>query len=361
MKRGLLVVLVLLAAAAAFFYYRNRATTGMTAGPFPDLVMLAPQESSTIIYADVAALRASPFLKRLIALLPPVQQDKDYEEFVRGTGFDYTHDLDQAVVALLNEPASPSTALRAGNPPTDHFAEYSTFVFAAGRFNREKILQYASHLHRQRGGGFFGQIGDQYSAGSNGKVTAFQFSPKNQISLAFGEFDVPRPSGNTIASVSPKEAVFDGSFVFRPGPEMQERIRRVSGSAFFAVGRVEPPRNNSGARKSADWLPDQVSGVVESLRWFTAAARPDGDSLKVALEGECDGALKAQQLSLLLDAFRVLARSALKDPQSRRNLSPEQVVILEHILKNAVISRDGNRVILRFELSSTLLPATPSS
>lgn len=352
MKRALAILVVLLVAAAGFFYYRHRTSAPMPGASIPDLVLLAPAESSAILYADVTALRASPFLKQLIALLPPVQQDKEYEEFVRSTGFDYTRDLDQVLLALRN---STSGKLR-----TSHFAAYSTFVFAVGRFDRERIISYAFDQKLSKDF-FYGQNDrDEYSVGSNGRILDFKFLSKDRIALAFGEFAQPPPSPGKKASPMPMETVFDSSFVSQPSPKLRERITRVSGSAFFAVGRVDPARNTSGSENPAGWLPDQMGGVVESLRWFTAAARPERDSLKVALEGECDGALEAQRLSLLLEAFRVLARSALKDPQTRRNLSPLQLAVLEHILQNAAISRDGARVLVRFELSSALLSASLS-
>jgi len=130
MKRmvALLAVIVIGVAIAAFFFRAKPAPE--PAGPLPELVSLAPQDAVLIVYLDAAAVRVSPLFHRLVALLPPVKSDEDYAQFVRATGFDYTRDLDRAVLALLEGTSGPSVAL------------------IEGRLDRGKILAHAGSQGR---------------------------------------------------------------------------------------------------------------------------------------------------------------------------------------------------------------------
>ncbi len=56
-----------------------------------DLLKLLPHSGVTTLFADVAALRRSDYLKFLTG---SAGQEKEYAQFVRETGFDYTRDLD---------------------------------------------------------------------------------------------------------------------------------------------------------------------------------------------------------------------------------------------------------------------------
>ena len=80
----------------------------------------------TLFMRMLQSLRNSAFLNRLIALIPTPNEDPDYLEFVRSTGFDYTRDLDRVAIAIF-----PTTPL-----PT-------VVTFAEGRFDQQKIIAYA--------------------------------------------------------------------------------------------------------------------------------------------------------------------------------------------------------------------------
>ncbi len=61
-----------------------------------DLLRLLPRRTdASVLFADLAVLRAGGYLSLLEEATP--KQEQQYTEFVRGTGFDYTRDLDTAV------------------------------------------------------------------------------------------------------------------------------------------------------------------------------------------------------------------------------------------------------------------------
>ena len=95
------------------------------ADSLPELIDLAPADSTLVAYADLAALRASPLVQVLAAMAQPSNVDHDYAEFVRATGFDYQKDLDRFVIATRTGTAA------------------QTLVFAEGRFDHARIEGYA--------------------------------------------------------------------------------------------------------------------------------------------------------------------------------------------------------------------------
>src|SRR5713226_5508065 len=125
--RSLLIVAALgLCAAGILYEVLHHKPEAPPAGTPPALLDFAPQDSTVFVYADLAALRASPFLAQLAALAPAPNTDRDYAEFVRATGFDYERDLDRAVLAVRPK----------GN-------DSETFAVADGRFDIKRITAYA--------------------------------------------------------------------------------------------------------------------------------------------------------------------------------------------------------------------------
>jgi len=86
-----------------------------------DLVKQLPPGDFTRFYADLAALRKAGLLHLLTGASPV--QEKDYQEFVRQTQFDYTRDLDAIAGASDGE---------------------QLFFLIRGRFEWDKFKQYAA-------------------------------------------------------------------------------------------------------------------------------------------------------------------------------------------------------------------------
>ncbi len=319
-KRAMAVLLLAVAVSAAVLIYLRRTPTAVQTAAVPDLLWLAPADAPLLFYADLAALRSSTFLAQLAAIAPSPTTDREYAEFVRGSGFDYARDLDRVVVAM--RPGTPADV---------------TVALAEGRFDRARIASYAlrtGRLERQDGREVY-----VVPSGTPQKSVAFAFLDANRIALADGPRLAP-----AIAARAP--GGFDAA--------MRERIGRVSGAAMFAVGQVAgvPENFSPGGMRS-----DQFSNLARSLRWFSLAARPEGEGLKVAVEGECDTPDNARQLAGTLDGLRLLGQAAVADPRTRQRLVPETLNLLETFLRVTQVSRDAQRVRLTLELTPEMLRA----
>lgn len=115
---ALAVVLVVAAGLGLLVWMRARGA--------PEPVRLLP-EGDAIIHVNLRPLRAATALSSL----PETQRAPEYEEFVRGTGFQFERDLDQAAFAV-HLPGSPQ------NPGKEtRFSE----VFV-GRFDYDKLTDF---------------------------------------------------------------------------------------------------------------------------------------------------------------------------------------------------------------------------
>jgi hypothetical protein len=79
--------------------------------------------------------------------------------------------------------------------------------------------------------------------------------------------------------------------------------------------------------------------LVEQLQWVTMAGKPEGDRLRIVVEGECPTDAVARQLSDFLGGALILAQAGLNGPQVRRQLDPQAREAYLEILKGADISR----------------------
>ncbi|HXN24485.1 MAG TPA: hypothetical protein VOA41_17230 [Candidatus Dormibacteraeota bacterium] len=335
------VLLAVIAGAGIFMYsYARRHAGGIApAADPPELVELAPVDSTVLLYADVAALRSSAFVMRLLAMVPPVTKDRDYAEFVRATGFDYERDLDRLVLAMLDEGKNAVTT-----------------AIVDGRFDQKKIAAYAlrtGKLEKQTSGDVY-----LIPAKSPGKTVVIRFLNSNRILLTDSRKlqpasePIPKPSANTSERGN------------RSAPEMQERIARVSGAPLFAVAKLD-----SAMQKKEfsfhDIRSEQLENLARSVRWLSLAARPEGDRVDLALDGECDTAENAQQLAGTLEGLRIMGRMALADPKTGRQMDPATLRVLGTLLRSAEVSRDDkgqvHRVRLTFVISQKAVAAGTAS
>ncbi|MBZ5645288.1 MAG: hypothetical protein LAO19_21215, partial [Acidobacteriia bacterium] len=136
------------------------------------------------------------------------------------------------------------------------------------------------------------------------------------------------------------------------GDPARDRAARVAGAAVFAITRVPPiPENYSpGGIQSA-----QLLNLARSLQWITLAARPEGNDLRVSLEGECLSAMDARQLQAALELFRLIGSAGLASSKTRQSMDPATLSVLETMLKSADVSASAERVRILVELTPDIL------
>ena len=271
------------------------------------LLATLPPDTHTVIYSDFAALRQTPFIAGLRDWAPtPQQVDPEYAQFLRDTGFNYERDLDRIAVALI--PRAQGTTY---------------LVVADGRFDRNKINTYTSQFgtHESRGGR---EIFSVPVSGSPRKIS-FTFPRQNRIALT-DNADLPALLAQPMKGDDEKE--------------WRARFDRLAGSPLFAVVRQDAETSTALAQRTPGGLQSpQLAMLVEQLQWVTLAGKPEGDRLRIVIEGECPTDAVARQLSDFLGGALILAQAGLNGPQVRRQLDPQAREAYLEILKGADISR----------------------
>jgi len=308
-------------AAALLVYGTFRHSATAHASPAPELLSALPPGAPTLVYLDLAAVRASSFYQHRADKGPIAVPNQDYADFVRSTGFDFEKDLDRVVIA--------SWPAASGNEPRKNM------VIAEGRFDRSKIRDYAMRkgkLDHQQGHDVF-----LFPTGGQVGWNSVSFLDDHRIALVEGASIAPLFAGHSDASSD---------------DPARERAARVDGAAAFAITRVPPIPDNfapGGAQST------QLASLARSVQWITLAARPEGDNLRVSLEGECDNSTDAIQLRSALELLRMIGRAGLESPKTRQSMDPAALASLQTLLSSAEVTQAAERVRILVELTPDVL------
>jgi hypothetical protein len=276
-------------------------------------------------YIDVAALRKlqdSPLAAMLGLAGGDPQQDREYQAFVRDTGFDYTRDLDAAAIAMW--PASLTA-------PKGGLGNNVVLAIADGRFDQEKIKAYALRTGKQ--GVWLTQV--FYTVPGDPPVS-FSFLSPTHIEMT----DTP---GMPFVVPASDKAESDA---------MRGRIKRVAGAPIFAVARTDtlPPSFFDAFRNSP-----QLETLARSVKGLTLAGQPQGDRIDLALDAECDSLPHAAEISTLLDTFRMFGSVALSDPKTRRQMTKEQAAFLAALASQVKVTHRDHWVRLSLAVTPEML------
>lgn len=321
---------ILLLSSVAFYAYRRWG--GDDSAAREGTLAAMPAGASTVVYADFAELRQSPFAAELYSWAPHPQVDADYAQFLRDTGFDYERDLDRVAIAAIK-----------------HGQDTTRFAVADGRFDRKKIGAYVaqSGTRETRGGR---EIFSVPTSGSSRKIS-FTFLRKNRIAMT--------DAADLAVLVSQPSTGQDAK-------EWRERFERLAGSPVFAVIRQDAAPGSALASRAPGGLQSpQLSALLDQLQWITIAGKPEGDRLRVVTEGECSVDAAARQLADMLNGVLMLAQAGLNGPQIRRQLDPQAREAYLEMLKGADVSRidrgETKSVRLVFDVTPKFLQAARSA
>lgn len=325
-----IAVLVCIAGIAAGFYFhsgtRPLPPAPARAEPAPGIFSYLPPTAPVIGFADVAELRNlqnTPLGSVLGLAAPGPAEDREYQQFVRGTGFDYTRDLDKVAIAFW-----PANLIQTAGT----IGENRMLAAADGRFNRQKIDAYALRTGKAV------KLGDRtlYDVPGNPPV-AFEFLSPTRILIASGQ--------NPVSLLTIADSPSDGAAV-------QARIGRVAGAPIFAVAETLklPKAFYSNFQNSP-----QLQDLAKSIQELTLAAQPSGNNINTVVDAQCDSVTNALEISTLLDGFRVIGRAELSDPNVRRQMTRQQDRFLTGLLQQAKVNRDSNWVRLTFQITPAML------
>jgi hypothetical protein len=347
-KRALIVLaallLCLIAAGTIFYYRQNRPLPPIVAGTAATQALVTqsasvlnqlPPDAPVVAYIDADSLRTlqnSPLAAALGLATPGPQADRDYEEFVRGTGFDYTRDLDHAAIALW--PASFGT-------PANVLGDDRVLAIADGRFDQQKILAYALRTGKQL---------------TRGAQLVVEVPGNPPISLTFLS-----PTRIAIAGGKDATDILDkinssGSGSGSRDRALQSRLQRVAGAPIFAVARTDRLPASFYANFSGA---PQLEQLARSIQALTLAGQPDGTNLKLTLDAESDSMKDALQISFLLETGKMAGSIALSDPNTRRQMSKEQIAFLQALINQAQITHQSKMVRIVLDVTPAMLNAAP--
>ncbi|MGH9716795.1 MAG: hypothetical protein ACRD4R_08715 [Candidatus Acidiferrales bacterium] len=325
------VALLCVAAIAAAWYLRGGKQPVSPApahrgAATPSIFRKLPPTAPVIGYADVASLRAlqnTPLASVLGLAAPGPAEDREYREFVRSTGFDYTRDLDKVAVAFW--PANLTQ-------PAAGIGQNRLLAVADGRFDKKKIEAYALRTGRlvKDGAQTF------YDVPGNPPV-AFEFLSPTRIVIASGQ----NPASLLTAADAPSTDA-----------AMQARISRVASAPIFAVARTDrlPKSFYSNFQNSP-----QLGQLARSIQEVTLSAQPDGRNIHTVVDARCDSLKNAIYISTLVDTFRIVGRAELADSSVRKQMTKQQDEFLTGLLSHARVDRDSNWVRITFEITPTML------
>lgn len=322
------ILTVLVVGPMVFYAYRRWGSSGQSARN--DLLRQMPADAGAVFYIDLDALRQSPFLAEMYKWAPQRAEDPDYSEFLQSTGFNYERDLNRLSIAVLKRGQ-----------------DITLFAVAEGRFDRKKISAYASQTgtRESRGGR---EIFSLLLSGGTRRIT-FTFLGNDRIALTNGS--------NLESSLSPTRGESDSDT-----EAWRERFRRLAGSPVFAVIRRDAAAGAAWSAHAPGGLQSpQLSALIDRLQWITVAGRPEGDHLRVALEGEGAADAPTRQLSEVINGLLVLAQAGLSDQKLRQQLQPEARGAYLEMLQSADVSEidrgETKSVRLIFDLTPKLLKA----
>jgi hypothetical protein len=322
------ILTVLSVGAVAFYAYQRWGGSGYSARN--DVLGQMPADASAILYIDVDALRPSPFLAELYKWAPQPKADPDYSQFLQSTGFNYESDLNRVSIAILK-----------------HGQDTTLFAVADGRFDRQKISAYASQSGTRENRGAR-EIFSVPLTGTARGIT-FTFLRNDRIALTNGS--------NLESSLSETRSEADAD-----KQAWRERFRRLAGSPVFAVVRQDAAAGSAlNAQAPGGLRSPQLSALIDQLQWITVAGKPEGDHLRVVLEGEGAADTNTRQLSDVLNSLLVLAQAGLNDQKMRQQLQPEAREAYLELLKSADVSQidrgETKSVRLIFDLTPKFLEA----
>lgn len=297
------IAATLLLAGVALFSYQRGGDWSTTRAAMLDLM---PTDASSILFADIKEVRNSAFAAEFYKWAPQPRIDPEYARFLHDTGFDYERDLDRVAIAVMKR----------GSDTT-------VFAVADGRFDRKKIEACASQsgtLVNRHGRPIF-----SIPLSASARKMSLAFLRDDRMALTEG--------ADLAALLSPPAKGEDAR-------QWRERFERLAGSPVFAVIRQDPAAGSALASEAPGGLQSpQLAALLHQLLWITLAGKPEGDQLRVVVEGECGEDRTARQLADLLNGMLVLAQAGLNGPDTRRQLDPQARDAYIEILRGTDVSR----------------------
>ena len=319
-----LFIFLIAAIALGFFYHPWRAGDAQVLRS--QMLNLLPADSSAVIFVDLDQFRATPFLAQLLQWAPQRPPEEEYKQFVQDSGFDYERDLHRIAVSVSKKSGGDSI-----------------FGIADGRFDRNKMEAYAMKNGRQVGS-------------SSNRV--FAISLNNSSRTLFFTF----LNDNRIAWTDDSAAESSPAPRTRRDAEWQEHFSRLAGTPLFALFKQDSG-GIAGLTQQAPggFRSPQLAELLAQLRWISLGGKPEGDILRVVVEGESPSDATARQLNDFLGGILLLSQAGLNSAKNNKQLDPALRDAYLELLRSTEVKKidrgEVKSVRLVFEVTPKLLQA----
>src|SRR5271157_5179300 len=323
-----LLVIVALSLAGTFAYLGYKPSDALATRS--EMLARMPASANAVVFLDLAALRASPFLAELFAWAPRPAPDEEYAQFVQATGFNYERDLDRVALAL------------------SRVSSGSLFVVIAdGHFDRRKIEAYAKRSGKSE---------------ARDGATIFTIAPSGTTQALF--FTFLREDRMEWTNDPSAAALFP-----QPDPfaaEWRERYGRLAGTPLFAVIRQDAGTASALAQQTpGGFRSPQLAALLAQLQWISIGVKPEGSLLRVVAEGECASEATMRQLNDILAGILLLARGGLNGADTRTKLDPQLREGYLELLQSAEVQKvdrgSSKSVRVVFDVTPKLLQAAKAA
>ena len=318
---GLLIFFIAVV-VAAFFVHPWRSSDAQVLRS--QMLNLLPADSSAVIFLDLGQFRGTPFLAQLLQWAPQRPAEEEYKQFVQASGFDYERDLARMAI---------SVSKKAGGD--------SVFGIADGRFDRNKMESYAATNGRQVGN----SSNRVFAVSLNNSSRTLFFTFLNDSRMAWTD--------DSAAESSPAPRI-------RTDSEWQEHFSRLAGTPLFALFK----QDSGGIAGLTQQAPDgfhspQLAELLAQLRWISLGGKPEGNILRVVVEGESSSDATARQLNDFLGGILLLSQAGLNSAKNSKQLDPAVRDGYLDLLRSAEVKKidrgDVKSVRLVFDVTPKLL------
>jgi hypothetical protein len=318
----------ILALAAGVGGYKLMAgAPSIPRGGCPALVSVAPYDANFLAYGDIATLRNSAFKQQMNSMnaMSAGQMPPEYKEFVENTNFHVEKDLDRVMLAGSIESAVGAVVLE-------------------GHFDQPKIISYISKMGKMT----HYESGDVYlfPTGMPTGTAALMFLGPNRVALTFGKSAETQALILADAAKGAESSLHD---------DICARAERVSGAPFFMVGDI--PKTGMLAAAAASAPADTgARDILANMSAWDVAFWNEGDSVRIALEGEYSDRIAALKARLAFEKVR----DTIQKAETQAKTSPANAAagpVLDSLVKNFGISLDGRFVRISTSLSRSDIEA----
>lgn len=324
---GIGIAVVLLAVGTAG-YVLNSGAPAPPKGVCPALVSAAPYDANILAYMDLAPLRSAEFSKGF-QTFEQSPAAAPYRDFVDKTNFRVDRDLDHLLLAGSTESQSGALILE-------------------GHFDQARIATYVADFSTMK----------HYEAGD-----LYDFKPKaNNIAVQTASmmFLGPNKLAFAMGADPHTEMLMLADSVKQPDPslhaDMCARAERLAGASFFILGDVPKSAVAQMTPVVARENPS-AADILQALRGWDMAYWADGDTVRMAIEGQFDNPYDALRARFAFEKLRESIQKQEVSLKSGANAGNPAGPLFDALVKNIAITLDGSYVRMGSSLKASDLQA----